>query len=463
MASRRHTSGGSRLAVAILVIAATVWGLAAWAGSLRDGGGSPAQVTGALPGQALWTYYNTSGNPAGGGDNILTLINPNGSANSNLGNAAANTCAMIYVFDDDQEMGECCGCPLSPAGIETFSVESDFTSNWGISGAEGQDNSNGSIAIVAAGTNVPFTPTGPLSNGFFCPAAQSAACNGGCDPTNSPGYSVSTVTNLLGSIVHNQAIRTGSGMVAIQSGLTETALFDNAGGDPTNLAYLQAQCGAVVGNGTGGGICRCPRPDPDAAPSPIATPTTNTLTFAMPACPIETITVPPTKKEFTLPGANPFGETVSVTGTVQIADQSGGVILKISGDAEADPTEVTFSRVVNTIAHMTGQVSFDKGCTSTDPFGSNDCTFAWGESISESYQGALQENITSGKEVVDLKINNTIPFSFSCPVCGADCTITVPEQIDDSTSLLQLLQFPFALINVVVPGLPPLFGNPATM
>jgi hypothetical protein len=452
VAGRRHTFRGSRLTVAILVIAATVWGLAAWAGSLRDGGGSPAQVTGALPGQALWTYYNTSGNPAGGGDNILTLINPNGSANSNLGNPAANTCAMIYVFDEDQEMGECCGCPLTPAGIETFSVESDFTSNWGISSAEGQDNSNGSIAIVAVGTNVSKVPAGPLSNGTFCPGTQSAACNSGCDPTDQPGYSVSTATNLLGSIEHNQSIRTGSGMVAIQSGLTETALFDNRGGDPTNLAYLQAQCGALVGNGTGGGICKCPRPDPDAAPSP---PTTRTLTFTMPACPIEATTVPRTISKFTLPGANPFGEAVSVTGTVQIADQTGGVVLKISGDAEADLTGVTFSRTVNTIAHMTGQVTFDRGCTKTDPFGTNDCTFAWGESISEAYEGALQENITSGKEVVDLKINNTIPFSFSCPVCGASCTITIPEQIDDSTFLFQLIGFPFALINAVLPGLPP--------
>jgi hypothetical protein len=129
--NRRRAFGGSRLTVAILMIAVMVWGLAASAGSLRDAGGRPAQVTGALPGQTLWTYYNTSGNPSGAGDNILTLINPNGSANSNLGSSSSNTCAMIYVFDDDQEMGECCGCPLTPAGVETFSVANDFTSNWG--------------------------------------------------------------------------------------------------------------------------------------------------------------------------------------------------------------------------------------------------------------------------------------------------------------------------------------------
>jgi len=100
----------------------------------------------------------------------------------------------------------------------------------------------------------------------------------------------------------------------------------------------------------------------------------------MPACPIEATTVPPTTKKIRLPGTNPFGETVSVTGIV--ADQTGGVILKISSEAEADLTGVTFSRTVNTISHMTGQVTFDQGCTKTDPYGSNDCTFAWGDSIS---------------------------------------------------------------------------------
>jgi len=272
---QRHTLGGSRLTIAILAIGATLWGIAATAGTLRNGLTTSAQVSGALPGPILWTYYDTSIAPevttfasAGAGDDIITLINPNGSANSNLGPSAINTCAMIYVFDDDQEMGACCGCPLTPAGIETFSVENDFTSNWGISGAEGNGNSSGSIAIVAVGTNVSRVLAGPLSNGTFCPSSQSGACNSGCDPTIRPGYSVSNAANLLGSIVHNQSIRTGSGIVAIQTGLTETALFDNGGGDPTNLAYLQAQCGALVGNDTGGGICKCPRPDPDAAPSP---------------------------------------------------------------------------------------------------------------------------------------------------------------------------------------------------
>jgi hypothetical protein len=41
-----------------------------------------------------------------------------------------DACAMIYVFDDDEEMVECCGCPLSSADVQYFSVAHDLTANW---------------------------------------------------------------------------------------------------------------------------------------------------------------------------------------------------------------------------------------------------------------------------------------------------------------------------------------------
>ncbi len=186
---------------------------------------------------------------------------------------------------------------------------------------------------------------------------------------------------------------------------------------------------------------------------------TKTLTFAMPACPIAATIVPSTFTDFTLPDMNPLGivesgelSAVSVTGTVQVADQSGGVIFKISTDAEADLTGVSFDRTVNTIQHATGELTFDRGCTSTDPFGSNHCTWPWGDSITAHYEGALQEDITSGKLVVDLKIDNTIPLSFACPVCGAKCAITIPEQLDGGRweqvlhLMIRLIQFPFAVL-----------------
>ena len=157
---------------------------------------------------------------------------------------------------------------------------------------------------------------------------------------------------------------------------------------------------------------------------------TKTLTFAMPPCPIEANTEYPTKSEFRLPRWNPLGEPVSVAGSVQVTDQTGSTVFLITPALAADQTGVTFSRTVKTLQHATGQLSFDKGCTKTDPYGSNDCTWAWRESITAASEGALQEDITSGKLIVDLKINNTIPFQFSCAICGATCTVTIPEQID---------------------------------
>jgi hypothetical protein len=226
------------------------------AGTLRRGStGGGAVVTGALPGQVLWTYYETTEaftlctstsadpdgcNVGGNGDNIIRLINPNGSANPFLaGGIEQPVCAMIYVFDDDEEMGECCGCLVTSSGLLTISVEHHLTSNWGISGGpEGGDHQNGAIAIVAAAPN---------------------GLGGTCNPSNVPGYTVTTANNLLGSITHNQRVQSGATSDPSSiTGITEIGLFDDAGGDPTNLVYLQTQCGAITGNGSGGALCTCP-------------------------------------------------------------------------------------------------------------------------------------------------------------------------------------------------------------
>jgi hypothetical protein len=270
---RNHTVRRLVLAAATFLVAVAL-SASANAGSLRQASvGGSAAVTGSLPGQVLWAYYTTTDlggpcvdyfdpdgcNVGGVGDNIIRLINPNGSANPQIGGLSQPVCAMIYVFDDDEEMGECCGCPLTSAQLATFSVEQNLGSNWAVTGGpEGGEHGNGAIAIVAASRNVPVLFVPGLSNGQGC-ANGDFACNGGCDPTNTPGYGVTTANNLLGSITHNQIVQVGAinsprGFTAI----TETALSDDAGGDPTNLTYLKNQCGVLVGNGTGGGICNCP-------------------------------------------------------------------------------------------------------------------------------------------------------------------------------------------------------------
>ena len=244
------TNGGSRnrraraLAAAsfLIVVLAAV---ASNASSLRLGTvGKSSSVTGPLPGNDLFTWYDTSL-----GDNILHLVNPNGCANGEIGcGAVTNLCAMIYVFDADQEMGECCGIPITPSQMETLSVSRQLTSNWSLAGT---NNTNGVIAVVGSGTN-------DLAADGGC-GRPSVACNAGCNPT----LAAATVgsTNLFGGILHNQ----------IFNGVTkptEISLFENGAGDPINNTYLVEQCAALIGNSSGAGACSLlPPPPPPPTPA----------------------------------------------------------------------------------------------------------------------------------------------------------------------------------------------------
>jgi len=243
---RNHTIKGLALAAGALLVAVAL-SASANAATLRRGStAGGASVSGTLPGSVLWTYYDTcnqfnrtsSCNTFGNGDNIIRLINPNGSGNNGIqGEVDTPVCAMVYVFDDAEEMVECCGCPITSVGLLTLSVNNDLLTD-PITGGNPNQVEEGSIAIVAA---LP-----PLNGLFDAP----------CSPGNSPGYSPSSsVANLLGSITHNQAIGANSG--GSTSGLTEIGLFDDANGDTANINYLQNECSALVGNGTHHGLCTC--------------------------------------------------------------------------------------------------------------------------------------------------------------------------------------------------------------
>ena len=128
-----------------------------------------------------------------------------------------------------------------------------------------------------------------------------------------------------------------------------------------------------------------------------------TIRFEMPPCPIKGGTVAPTKTPFQLPQRDPAGEPLSISGTVQMTDQTGSTVILLAPVVSADDTGLSFARTVKALGHATGSLTFDKGCTKTDPYGSNNCQWMWGQQITSAYQGALQEDITSGKLIVDLK------------------------------------------------------------
>jgi len=155
-------------------------------------------------------YFANNG-VTGAPDATLRVTNP-GTSNGNL-------CAMVYVFDNDQQMAECCGCITTPDGLRTFSVTKNLTSN----PLTGSVPNNGDIKIVSAAVN-----------------------NSPCDAT----ANVTPTATLRAWVTHIQ------NKVGTAYPITETESSDatlSAG----ELASLQADCYFVNRLGSGRGICSC--------------------------------------------------------------------------------------------------------------------------------------------------------------------------------------------------------------
>jgi len=187
-------------------------------GAANGGSGGPT-------GNYLFTFYTP-------GTGVIRLMNPNGCGNGGVGNANCTSetdiCAMIYVFDDNEELQICCGCRITPTELRAAIVTS---------------NAPGTIAIVGSSIN------DPGSSPFSCGNTSNPSCFQGCSPTL-PAIT-GGANNLVGSITHSQTI----GAV---SSLTEIPFFDQGGGEPVDNAFFVNECAALIGNGSDReGFCEC--------------------------------------------------------------------------------------------------------------------------------------------------------------------------------------------------------------
>jgi hypothetical protein len=155
--------------------------------------------------------YFANANTAGAPDATVRIDNP--------GLTYGNLCAMVYVFDADQQLTECCGCVETHNGLRTLSVDTNLTSN----PLTGRKSTNGVIKVVSAAVN-----------------------NSPCDPTSN----VTPTANLRVWATHIQ------NKVGTAYPITETESSDSTLG-ATELANLQAQCAFVAILGSGQGVCSC--------------------------------------------------------------------------------------------------------------------------------------------------------------------------------------------------------------
>jgi hypothetical protein len=92
----------------------------------------------------------------------------------------------------------------------------------------------------------------------------------------------------------------------------------------------------------------------------------------------------------------------------------------------AATTGISVDRTISSIYDAKVHLTVDKGCTSSDAYGSNNCNWAYGTAINLDYSVSLSENISSGKIAINMKVDSVIPFVATCPACGANCTLTIP-------------------------------------
>jgi hypothetical protein len=181
-------------------LAVGVFGLIAISASV-----APAQTT------DVYKLNYFANNVTGAPDATVRIDNP--------GLTYGNLCAMVYVFDQDQQMTECCGCVETHNGLRTISVHNNLLSN----PLTGVVSTAGVIKIVSAAVN-----------------------NSPCDPTTN----VTPTTNLRAWATHIQNV------VGTAYPITETEFIDSPLG-ATELANLQAQCAFIGILGSGHGVCSC--------------------------------------------------------------------------------------------------------------------------------------------------------------------------------------------------------------
>ena len=258
---------GRLLTTALSAVA--IWSLGSlWIGTQPQAfavsaGGDPIIPISGSEGSYLLSYYDVStgfdasaggyggpGHSGGAGDALLRIVNA-----GNFTNPALNgdICANIYVFNDIQEMEECCSCDLSHNALLTLSTINNLLKN-PFTGSESTEA--GVIKIVG----VPPQSVGPGETSI-CPTSETF-------PTPEEG--------LHAWINHTEQM----GISAPPFGFiskTSVEEFADSSLDSGELATLFDECEFINQHGSGRGICTCVQPPPPPPPPIVSVAYANTF------------------------------------------------------------------------------------------------------------------------------------------------------------------------------------------
>lgn len=187
-------------------------------------------------------YY--SNNNAAGVDGTFRIVNDGangGTRGSFFSPSAGSLCAQIYVHSADQQLNECCGCLVTPNGLQTIDEKTQLTANT-LTGRLAKD---GVIEVIA--TRINSTASATSAAGTFGVAGAAATDNSPyCDPTIPGTFAIGLET--WGTHIQNK--------VGTAYPVTETKSYQStlSAGELVNEEGL---CSFDVVNGSGSGVCDC--------------------------------------------------------------------------------------------------------------------------------------------------------------------------------------------------------------
>jgi hypothetical protein len=171
------------------------------------------------------TYYSNA-NTTGAPDGTLRVTNTGATVVSGV---SVNLYTAIYVFDDSEELQECCSCVVTPDGLLSESVNKELTNNT----VTGIKPTRGIIKVI--GTTSP-------------------------DPSNITSIAhglAGWMTQIQGSQVTLATSKWSGPFTISQSPLTQSTL------SAAELSVLNSTCGYAIILGSGRGTCSCTPEDQD--------------------------------------------------------------------------------------------------------------------------------------------------------------------------------------------------------
>ena len=138
---------------------------------------------------------------------------------TNPGTTGKDLCTMIYVFDRDQQMSECCGCLISQDGLLTLSLQKDLLKN----PLTGVASTSGTVMLVSA----------------------QLPSSGGCNAS-----SMTPAGNIVAWATHLSQVKSG-GVSSAEAPFSSSPL------GTSESSSLQSQCLFIQQLGSGQGLCSC--------------------------------------------------------------------------------------------------------------------------------------------------------------------------------------------------------------